>query len=111
MLDTRQLGLIEGISNHCRRIEKKTKNISIEEFIKDQDIIDIISFNLLQLGELAKKLDASIENVYDIIPWRLIKGMRDHIAHGYETLDLTLVYETAKKDITTKNDIWVIFSF
>ena len=79
MLDTRMLGLIEGISNHCKRIEEKVKNIDEVEFLENEDISDIVSFHLSQIGELAKKLDASIEQVYDIIPWRLIKGMRDHI--------------------------------
>ncbi len=25
--------------------------------------------------------------------------MRDHVAHGYETLDLELIYNTAKEEI------------
>lgn len=99
------LGLIEGISYHCKRIEGKVRNITIDEFLIDEDISDIVSFNLSQIGELAKKLDASIEQVYDKIPWRLIKGMRDHINHGYDSVDLTIVYQTAKKDIPPLKEV------
>ncbi len=56
---------------------------------------------LESIGESAKKIDRLmpdflIKNEPDI-PWKQIKGLRDHIAHGYFELDATTIFETAKE--------------
>ena len=33
-----------------------------------------------------------------------IKGLRDRIVHGYETIDLDIIWETAKEDIQPLQD-------
>ncbi|MCC8113207.1 MAG: DUF86 domain-containing protein [Bacteroidales bacterium] len=33
------------------------------------------------------------------IPWRQIKGMRDHIAHGYFEINAELVYDVVNKGL------------
>ena len=38
------------------------------------------------------------------MPWKQIKGMRDKVAHGYDTLEFDLVYATAKEDIPALQD-------
>lgn len=34
-----------------------------------------------------------------MVPWSSIKGMRDIVAHGYGTIDLDRVWQTAFEDI------------
>ena len=31
--------------------------------------------------------------------WNVIKGMRNHFAHGYFSMDYQIIFDTAKKDI------------
>ena len=33
------------------------------------------------------------------MPWKDIKGMRDWVVHGYQTIKLSLIYNTAVNDI------------
>jgi uncharacterized protein with HEPN domain len=33
------------------------------------------------------------------MPWRQIAGMRDHVVHGYDAVDLEEVWNTLKRDI------------
>ncbi len=56
---------------------------------------------LESIGESAKKIDRLmpdflINNEPDI-PWKQIKGLRDHIAHGYFELDATSIFDTTKE--------------
>lgn len=56
---------------------------------------------LESIGESAKKIDRLmpgflIENEPNM-PWRQIKGLRDHIAHGYFELDAVTIFETTKE--------------
>ena len=59
-----------------------------------------VSFCIEQIGELAKKLrDEGFAEKYPNIQWNEIAGMRNRIAHGYDTIDLDMVYSIATEDI------------
>ena len=55
------------------------------------------------VGEAYKKIDALTEGVllpsYPSIPWKAVKGIRDHIAHGYFEIDADVIFETVKNDL------------
>ena len=54
MLTLKDKGLLFYIIEHCKRIEEKIKDKSKECFYSDKDIIEIVCFNILQIGELVK---------------------------------------------------------
>lgn len=99
MLTIKEIGLLQSIIKHCEKIIEKTKGVSKEDFCINEDLIQIICFNILQIGELAKNFDKQFVQTYNQVPWRLIKGMRDKVAHGYGTIDIDRVWGTAQKDI------------
>ena len=99
MLNAKEHGVILNIMKHCRRIASKIDGVTLEPFRKDEDLEEIICFNLLQIGELAKGLPDDFFKKYPKMPWKQIKGMRDKVAHGYGTLEFDLVYMTAKEDV------------
>lgn len=99
MLNIKDKGRIIQIKDHCQRIINKLTNCSKESFENNLDLIEIVCFNIFQIGELVKGLSADFVNTYDKLPWNLIKGMRDRIGHGYGTIDLDIVYQTSKDDV------------
>ena len=99
MLNNREKGLLLGIIKHCEKINEKMVNLTREEFDINEDILQIICFNIMQIGELAKNFDNTFINKYSDVPWRQIKGMRDKVAHGYGTIDKERVWNTALYDI------------
>lgn len=99
MLSERDYTNIESILYHCERINSNIANISLDEFINNLDIQDIILFNIFQIGEIAKKLSDEFINQYNTIPWKEIKGMRDRVGHGYQNLNIERTYLTAVNDI------------
>lgn len=99
MVSLRETGTILHIIDHCERIEKKTQSIQKEDFDNDSDVQDVVCFNLLQIGELAKGLEPKFIKEHPKVPWAKIKGMRDRIAHGYGTINMERVWETAICDV------------
>lgn len=73
-------------------------------FNNDIDLREVVCFNIFQIGELAKGLSSEFIKKYDKIPWKQIKGMRDRIGHGYGTIDVEIVFNTAKTDIKELNE-------
>ena len=99
MLTVKEKGILNSIIKHCEKINEKMINLTREKFDNDEDVVQIICFNILQIGELAKHLDISFTEKYSDIPWKHIKGMRDKVAHGYGTIDLDIVWNTVLHDI------------
>ncbi len=99
MLTIKEQGLLLSIIKHCEKINEKMNGLTREEFDADEDVVQIICFNILQIGELAKNFEPTFIAKYNSVPWRQIKGMRDKVAHGYGTIDMDRVWDTALNDI------------
>ena len=99
MLTVKEKGMLLLIIDHCKRIEEKMKGVDKEEFFVNDDIKEIVCFNLLQIGELANKFTDKFLNDYPDVPWEEMRGMRNRIVHGYGTIKIERVWNTATKDI------------
>ena len=99
MLNNRDYGLLLEIKKCASRIQTKMHDVNFDAFAVDYDLREIICFNLLQIGELAKNLSDEFVDKFCDVPWKLIKGMRDKVVHSYGSLDLQLIFNTAIKDI------------
>lgn len=99
MLDYKIKGILLQMISYCERILQKSDNVSKEQYDSDQDLQEILCFNLIQLGELAAKLptDFTIEN--NLVPWAKIKGLRNRIAHGYDSINYEIVWATVKYNV------------
>ena len=55
------------------------------------------------IGEAYKKIDAMTDGellpLYPSIPWKAVKGIRDHIAHGYFDIDGDIVFDVVKNNL------------
>lgn len=102
MLD-RDIENIKTIIKHTEKILLKIDGINIEDLIKDEDLQQILCFNILQIGELSNNLSNEFKTKYNNIPWKLIYGMRNIIVHGYGSIDLYTIYDTSKNSIPDLN--------
>ena len=100
MLSVKDKGLLVKIIKHCQRIESKVSGVCKECFEKNEDLKEIVCFNIFQIGELVKHLSKEFTNNYNKMPWSDICGMRDIIVHGYGTVELDQVWQTISEEIT-----------
>lgn len=59
----------------------------------------MVILRLLFVGEAANRLSSESASLVPGVPWPEIRGMRNRLIHGYDSIDLSIVWETAKKDI------------
>ncbi len=52
------------------------------------------------MGEAAKKIPRKIREKYSDIPWKYLAGMRDKLIHEYHGVDLGIVWEVVKTEIS-----------
>jgi uncharacterized protein with HEPN domain len=97
---------LEDISSACGKITGYLAGQERAGFARDSMVFDAILQNLLVVGEASKRLPDGIKARMPSIQWRAIAGMRDIVAHGYFSLDVDLVWDTASHKIPElKQDI------
>lgn len=71
-----------------------------DTFTTDRAYFNAVSMCILQIGELANGLsDEFREETRDEMPWTMIRGMRNWLAHSYAETDERILWETANRDI------------
>ena len=99
MLNIKDKCILDCIIKHSKNILEDILNISEDDFYNDRKTFNSVCFDILQIGELAKSLSDEFILKYNLMPWKNIKGMRDWVAHGYHSLEMTRVLKTASEDI------------
>lgn len=98
----KDISILKHIEVYCETIRNTLLRFGMEYeiFESDIDYRNSISMSIMQIGELSTHLSEEFrEETSSHIPWRLIKGMRNHFAHGYSFMDSKDIYETAINDI------------
>ena len=99
MLGVKDKGILLQIIKRCNRVIEKVSNVNATEFALNDDIKEVVCFNLFQIGELANGLSDEFTKEYNKIPWKHIIGMRNRIVHGYDTINLEIVWNTVNESI------------
>jgi len=87
-----------AIMRYCRDCQQ------LAEFEADSMRVEATVFNLMQIGELAKmSLSDSAKEQLTTVPWRQLYGMRNRIVHGYDGVNMRIVWDTVAEDIPQLN--------
>lgn len=91
---------------HIENVLKYTSSYNeLAEFESDSMCVEATVFNLMQIGELAKSsLSDKLKNEVKSIPWNQIYGLRNRIVHGYDGVNLTIVWDVVKSDLIQSRD-------
>jgi uncharacterized protein with HEPN domain len=93
------LDYIEDILDAMNKAEILLKEATFDQFASDFRIHYAVVRALEIVAEAAKRLPASLRDQYPKIPWRGMAGMRDRMIHGYDVVDLEIVWNTVKEVI------------
>jgi len=83
-----------------------TKELTREQFNKNEVLLDSIMFRFIQISEHIKKLSVDFKDTHNNIPWTSIIGLRNRIVHEYGNVDLNIVYNAVKRDIYVINNLF-----
>lgn len=88
------------IYSHISSVLKYCEScIDLENFESDMMRVEATVFNFIQIGEIAKsKLSDNAKESMPDIPWNMIYGMRNRIVHGYDGVDMSIVWDTVRED-------------
>lgn len=90
---------LEDISNSIRKIEVFTRNMTFEEFKKDEKTRDAVLRNLEVIGEAVKNLPDEIKDNNPNIDWKGISGLRDILSHAYFGVDDDIIWDIIQNKI------------
>jgi uncharacterized protein with HEPN domain len=90
---------IQDIVGSITEIEQRAKDITFEEFAKNQTIVKAVLYDFVVIGEATRNVPNEIQSRYPLIPWRLMGGMRNVVTHEYFQVNLSRVWETIQNDL------------
>jgi uncharacterized protein with HEPN domain len=92
--------ILEKIVGHIDKIASYIAGLERMAFLADMKVIEACVFNLLQMGELAGRLDEGFRNAHTDVPWFKIRGLRNKIVHDYEGVKLEIIWDIVKDDLS-----------
>ena len=100
-MDDKDRRVLRKLQAHTESILRYCQDCcSLAEFEADSMRVEATVFNLMQIGELAKaSLSDTTKESIPGIPWKQIYGLRNRIVHGYDGVDMRIVWDTVSEDI------------
>lgn len=74
-------------------------NRTLQQFLDDRVTQLAVERAIEIIGEAARRVSEPFQSTHPEIPWRLIIGQRNILAHEYGHIDHALLFETATRDI------------
>ncbi|MEW6717476.1 MAG: DUF86 domain-containing protein [Chloroflexota bacterium] len=93
------LDCIEDILDAMEKAETMILAVGFETFEEDYQRNFAVVRALEIVREAIKRIPESLRKQYPEIPWKDMAGMRDRIIHGYDAVNLRIVWETVKSRI------------
>lgn len=91
--------ILQTIIKNCDEASNSVKGISYNDFIKNIEKMNSVSFNIIQIGEFAKRIPKDFIEVHGDIDWKSIAGARDFLAHHYDMIKQDVLWKTATIDV------------
>ncbi|MHB0877000.1 MAG: HepT-like ribonuclease domain-containing protein [Anaerolineae bacterium] len=98
-MSSEYLDYIEDILDAMGKAQLLVDGITYEQLASDFRTHFAVVRALEIIGEATKRLPEGLRRDYPEVPWREMAGMRDRIVHGYDVIDLRIVWWTVTRRI------------
>jgi uncharacterized protein with HEPN domain len=88
-----------GMLRAVEDAEDFTKGMDYEKFFLDRKTSMAVVRCLEVLGEAAKHIPREVKHNNREIPWKIINGLRNRIAHDYMRINLKIVWIIVKDEL------------
>jgi len=89
----------ERILEFAKKVEKRTDNISFEDFLQANLLQEAVMYCLGQIGEIATNIPDEEQEKYPEVFWYQMIGLRNRLFHDYEEIDLSRVFAITQEPI------------
>ena len=86
---------LEHILKGIARIEQLTAGKTVEDYLADEGLREMIERNIARISEAARHIPAGIRAKHASIPWRQVVGIGNVVRHDYDEIDDLVMWTTA----------------
>lgn len=90
------------IMRAMERIFRYTTGMQEADFLASELVQDAVIRNIEIMGEAANHIQSVAPEFaaqHNHIPWQLMYTMRNRLAHGYDKVDIEIVWNTIQRDL------------
>lgn len=97
--DERDVAYLWDMLDACRRVDRLIAGLDYEAFVRDERTYLAVERLLENIGEAARHVSSTLQEVHTEIPWQGIVGMRNVLAHQYGVVDESKVWQAAREEV------------
>ena len=90
---------LQHIMDAARKALSFTKGLSRHHLDSDVKLTLALTRLLEIVGEAASQIAPDTKNRFSAIPWKKIVGMRNRLIHGYQNVNLDILWQTITDDL------------
>lgn len=94
---------LRHMQDEAQFILKASHGLSRQQFVADEILKRAFVRSIEVIGEAAKNVPQDFRDQHPEISWRQITGMRDHLIHGYVSIDYEIVWDVIVKRVAELN--------
>jgi len=98
--EDRNLGFIWDMQEAAKDVISFIKGVPLEKFHQNLMIRYAIERQLLVIGEAANHVSDEFKETHPEIPWQILIGQRNILAHQYGEIIAEKVWQTATHDVS-----------
>ena len=81
------------------KIESYLREFDEEKFRQDEKTSAAVTWQLAVIGEAVANLTSELREENPQVVWNKISGTRNHLIHGYFSIDSDVVWDTTQNDL------------
>ncbi|MCL2605447.1 MAG: DUF86 domain-containing protein [Defluviitaleaceae bacterium] len=89
----------ERILIFSKKVKERTKNITLDSYLRDELLQESVMYCLGQIGEIASKISQEEQEKYPNVFWDQMVGLRHRLFHDYEEINFSKVYDITQEPI------------
>jgi uncharacterized protein with HEPN domain len=91
--------LIADIIQSCEKIFRYTRELSYENFIEREMVVDAVIRNFEIIGEAAKLIPEEFRHLYPLVEWQLMTDFRNLLIHEYFGIDYGILWNVIENEL------------
>jgi len=96
--------LLESIVFNINKIEHYLQDLSLEDFLSEDEKKDAIVWNFHQIGVWAARVPQNVIDEYDEVAWYQLIAFKERLIHDFFGADYAILYQIYKNSLPLFKD-------